>query len=166
MKQAVIARDGLTTCFWCREPFKSADDATLEHIKPLFDGGVHDLRNCTLACMDCNLQNEPKKLVCQREEAQKIRELRAELNRAKNGGDAEKCDDHVQARFEAVRRSMAGKPLTFATATFMLRGIHRQLGRLPPTKHERHVFKGHFNRWLSALPNTEASNTGLSKPTE
>ena len=149
MKQAVIARDGITDCFWCRRPFLSEDDATLEHINPLADGGRHDLRNCTLACYECNVRNEPRTRRDTRElHAKRKAEIKA-INRALNGGDSvEDCDEFVSSRFEAIARGYVRSKFTYAEASFYLKNIHCQLGRNPPTAHEKHVFKSHFNRWL------------------
>lgn len=148
MKQAVIARDGVTTCFWCREPFASEDDATLEHINPLFAGGVHDLRNCTLACVSCNSRNQPRVLVEARDERGAAKEARREANRRANGSLP--CPEEYLKVFPTIARTLAGKPMTYANASFYLKGYHRHWRIVAPTAQEKHQFKAHYNRWVTS----------------
>jgi hypothetical protein len=151
MKQLVIKRDGLTDCFWCRKPFTNIEDATLEHIFPLADGGRHDLRNCTLSCESCNQRNVPRGLIDFGLAAQELKAKRAEANRAANGArPEEKTDADVFKRFDAIARERRSKPMKHPDASFFLKNIHKQLGRQPPSSHDKHVFKSHFNRWLTA----------------
>lgn len=155
MKLLVRARDGLQKgCYWCAKPFDSLEDATLEHVVPLADGGLHELGNCALACEECNLLNVPRSVTQAIEAAAMCRENRAEANRIANGGKAEHglpedCSKEISSRFPAIKREAGAKFMDFAKASFFLRKIHAQLRKPPPSKHERRVFKGHFNRWLS-----------------
>lgn len=154
MKQAVIARDGLTTCFWCRQPFASEDDATLEHIHPIFSGGVHDLRNCTLACAACNSRNQPRVLVEMQKERWAAKEAYREANRLANGSPP--CPPEYLTVFHTIARTLAGKPMTYANASFYLKGYHRHWRIDPPTATEKHQFKAHFNRWVTQTQSSPA----------
>ncbi len=150
MKQAVIARDGLTTCFWCREPFASEEDATLEHIHPIFSGGVHDLRNCTLACVSCNSRNQPRVLIEKKEEVRASKAARREANKLANGSPP--CPPEYLTPFLTIARTLAGKTMTYANASFYLKGYHRQWGFDAPSSEEKHQFKAHYNRWVTSQP--------------
>ncbi len=147
MKQAIIARDGLTTCFWCREPFATEDDATLEHIHPIFAGGVHDLRNCTLACAACNSRNQPRVLIEAQEDKRISKAAYREANRLANGSPP--CPSEYLTVFQTIMRSLDGKPMTYANASFYLKGHRRHLRMPAPSAEEKHQFKAHYNRWLS-----------------
>lgn len=148
MKQAVIARDGLTTCFWCREPFASEEDATLEHINPLAAGGVHDLRNCTLACVACNSRNQPRVLIEAQEERRAAKAVQREANRAANGSPP--CPPEYLTAFQTIARTLGGKPMTYANASFYLKGYHRHWRLDAPSAAEKHQFKAHYNRWVTS----------------
>jgi hypothetical protein len=162
MKQAVIARDGLTTCFWCRQPFHSEEEATLEHIHPIFSGGVHDLRNCTLACVACNSRNQPRVLIEANEERRASKAAQREANRLANGSPP--CPPEYLAIFPAIARTLGGKPMTYANASFYLKGYHRQRRMAPPIAAEKHQFKAHYNRWLTSLPNQPSIPASPSSP--
>ena len=148
MKQAVIARDGLTTCFWCREPFASEEDATLEHIHPLFSGGVHDLRNCTLACAGCNSRNQPRVLLDDAETRRAAKAAQKETNKLANGYVP--CPPEYLSVFPMIARTLAGNAMTYANASFYLKGYHRHWRMAPPSSTEKHQFKAHYNRWLTS----------------
>lgn len=45
---------GVRNCHWCQSPFRSAEDATLEHLVPLCRGGSNRPDNLALACQTCN----------------------------------------------------------------------------------------------------------------
>lgn len=51
------ARDGLR-CFYCRAPFQSSDDATIDHYLPCAFGPVHRQWNLVLACEPCNVRKQ------------------------------------------------------------------------------------------------------------
>jgi 5-methylcytosine-specific restriction endonuclease McrA len=150
MKQAVIARDGLTTCFWCRQPFASEEDATLEHIHPIFAGGVHDLRNCTLACSSCNSRNQPRVLIEAADQRKADKEAQREANRRENGWQP--CPPEYLKIFPAIARTLGGNPMTYANASFYLKGHHRHNRLAPPSAAEKHQFKAHYNRWVTGNP--------------
>lgn len=156
MKQAVIRRDGLTTCFWCRQPFASEDDATLEHIHPIFAGGVHDLRNCTLACASCNSRNQPRALIETQDERRAAKEARREQNMRENGYIP--CPPEYLTAFPTIARTLAGKPMTYANASFYLKGYRRHWHQEAPTAEEKHQFKAHYNRWVTTQPNPKLSD--------
>jgi hypothetical protein len=147
MKQAVIARDGLTTCFWCRQPFTSEADATLEHINPIFSGGVHDLRNCTLACAACNSRNQPRVLIDDNDARRAAKAAQKEANKLVNGYAP--CPPEYLTVFSTIARTLAGKPMTYANASFYLKGYRRQHRLEPPSAEEKHQFKAHYNRWVT-----------------
>jgi len=148
MKRLVLERDGLDKgCYWCAQPFAVIFDATLEHIKPLFDGGEHSLENCGMACRSCNLDNEPVNLRKLREDFLERRMKNADANRKKNGYKLLVSPPQIEARFHAVRSSVRGKFLDSGHAAPILRRLHQQVGLPPPDKKERKAFQSHFNRW-------------------
>ena len=40
-------------CEYCGKPL-TKDTATIDHVRPLSSGGYDRLRNCVIACRDCN----------------------------------------------------------------------------------------------------------------
>lgn len=61
IRQAVIARDsvlinGVRTarCMWCGKEV-GGENLTIEHIKPLRDGGTYEMNNLGIACKRCNI---------------------------------------------------------------------------------------------------------------
>ncbi|WP_018569190.1 HNH endonuclease [Streptomyces sp. PsTaAH-124] len=53
MRQRLLCRDG-RRCFYCRTPFTSDTDATLDHYIPYSLWRTWWARNLVLACTDCN----------------------------------------------------------------------------------------------------------------
>lgn len=41
-------------CVYCKRPFKSASDKTIDHLIPKAKGGTDELENLVVACKDCN----------------------------------------------------------------------------------------------------------------
>lgn len=41
-------------CHWCQKPFKSIEEATVDHVIALSNGGSNGDDNLVLACNDCN----------------------------------------------------------------------------------------------------------------
>lgn len=155
MKLAVRDRDGLAKgCYWCGKPFDCLEDATLEHITALADGGLHTLENCSLACPKCNSTRVPESIKAWKEIAFHNHVEKAVANRLANGGPRdhvapEECNTEVVKWFESIYRQRNGKKLERGGATQILRNIHRCLGWLPPHKPAIKVFQGHFNRWAN-----------------
>jgi 5-methylcytosine-specific restriction endonuclease McrA len=53
LRRALAARDGLA-CFYCRAPFPTLEEATLDHLIPQSLLPGWPLFNLVLACVDCN----------------------------------------------------------------------------------------------------------------
>lgn len=59
IKLELAAKYGLT-CAICGKPIASVEDATVDHIIPLFRGGKTTIENCQLAHAKCNKQKGSK----------------------------------------------------------------------------------------------------------
>lgn len=53
-KRLLLLRDG-AQCHWCRTPLP-AEQLTIDHVKPLGQGGANGPTNLVLACEGCNAQ--------------------------------------------------------------------------------------------------------------
>lgn len=54
------SRTGQPVCQWCKRPFASIEEATIDHVIPLSKGGSNGDDNLVLACATCNTMRSNK----------------------------------------------------------------------------------------------------------
>ncbi len=57
-QRKAMIKKGINKCHWCGDPL-TLDTSTVEHIIPLFRGGLDNANNRTLACGHCNEKRGP-----------------------------------------------------------------------------------------------------------